>query len=123
MKFDRPTKKINLGNKKIVGYTPNKNMEIDHMYINGRHPEDPHHYIYETGVDFMVYVLKGEGTIYENEIKHQVKPGDVLFIPKNSKFAAEGKDFEYLTFEVPAWYKEQASIVDKEGNLIEETNI
>lgn len=115
------TKFVDLGNKTIRKFTPNEDMEVNHMVISGRHPEHRDHYIYETGVAFMVYILKGTGIIYENDDKYEANTGDVFYIPTNTRFAAEGQDFEYLTFEHPAWFPEQASIVDSKNKLIEDT--
>ncbi len=59
---------VDLGTKKIYKYTaPDNNLEINRMEMDGRNPENPNHYILETGVHFMVYVTKGEGKIYCND--------------------------------------------------------
>lgn len=111
---------VDLNTKIIKKYTaPDKMLEFNHMTLTGRNPENPMHYIFETKVHFMVYILKGEGEIYCNEATYHVEAGDVVDVPINTKFAAEGKNFEYLTAESPAWFPEQASIVDADKNIIE----
>ena len=114
-------KVVDLGTKKILKYTsPDSRLELNRMTIDGRHPNDPNHYIYEVGVDFMVYGIKGKGIIYVDAERYEIGAEDAVYVPRNSKFAAEGQDFEYLTVESPAWYPEQAFIVDSEGNNINE---
>jgi mannose-6-phosphate isomerase-like protein (cupin superfamily) len=113
---------VDLGTKKILKYTgTDRKLEINHMYINGRHPDNPGLFIFESDVAFMVFILKGNGRIYCNDTWYTVEPEDVIEVPPKTKFAAEGNDFEYLTVEHPAWYPEQASIVDDQGNKVEQT--
>jgi catechol 2,3-dioxygenase-like lactoylglutathione lyase family enzyme len=115
---------VDLSTKIIKKYTADdKRIEINKMSINGRNPENPKHFIYETECRFMVYVLKGSGKLYCDEEVFEVSEGDVVDVPTHAKFAAEGIDFEYLTFEAPAWFPSQAFIVDDKGNIIEETKV
>ena len=111
-----------LGTKTIRKYTsPDKQLEVNCLTVNGRHPEEPGQFIYEVGVAFMVYVIKGKGKFWVGEKEYIAEVGDVLYIPRATKFAVEGKDLEYLTFETPAWYSAQAFIVDGKGKVIENT--
>jgi mannose-6-phosphate isomerase-like protein (cupin superfamily) len=113
---------VDLKTKVILKYTSeDKKREINHMKISGRNPENADFFIYETEVDFMVYVIKGSGKIYCDDQVFEVGEGDVIDVPKKVKFAAEGKNLEYITAEYPAWFKEQAFIVDKKGNVVENT--
>jgi len=111
---------VDLKTKIIRKYTArDKNLEFNHMTLSGRNPEESNHYIFETKVHFMVYVVKGQGKIYVNNDVFSVVEGDVVDVPPNTRFAAEGTDFEYLTTETPAWFPEQAFIVDINNNEIE----
>ncbi len=111
---------INLGTKRILKYTSqDRSLEINHMFMSGRQPEREGLYNLESLCHFMVYVLKGSGTFYVEDEVINIGEGDVLDISANTKFATEG-DFEYLAFESPAFTLEQASIVDIDGNIIEE---
>lgn len=115
---------VDLGTKVILKYTaPDKKLEFSHMTISGRHPDNPNHFIFEKGCHFMVYIVKGKGKIYCDEEVFDVSEGDVVDIPTHTKFAAEGKDFEYITVEHPAWYAKQAFIVDKKGKVVEDTKV
>jgi mannose-6-phosphate isomerase-like protein (cupin superfamily) len=59
----------------------------------------------------MIYVIKGSGKIYVGDSIFQVTAGDVVDVPPGNKFACAGKDFEYITFDVPAFYPEQSEII------------
>lgn len=114
-------KVVNLGTKIILKYTSSDGqLEVNHMTIHGRHPDNPAHFIFETKVTFMVFILKGKGRISRDDEIIEVEPEDVIEFPTSTRFAAEG-DFEYLTFEHPAWFASQASIVDKNNVKIENT--
>lgn len=113
---------VDLGTKVIRKYTAiDKLLEVNRMTLSGRHPENKDHFIFETKVHFMLYVVKGKGKIYCDNDIFEVEEEDVIDIPVNTRFAAEGTDFEYLTIEAPAWFPEQAFIVDKNNKIIENT--
>lgn len=115
-------KVVDLGSKIIRKYTAiDKSLEINHMTIQGRHPEAENHFIFETDVAFMVYVLKGEGTIYVGEEELFVGPEDAVYVPKSTKYAVKSEHLEYITAESPAWFPEQAHIVDEHKNITEDT--
>lgn len=105
--------------KVIRKYTsPDKQLEINYMILNGRTPEKEGTFLCETKLHFMVIVIRGKGrTFLENEV-FNVEEGDCVDVPAGTKFAAEGYNFEYITAESPAWYPEQAKIVDKDGNVL-----
>jgi len=109
---------VDLGAKIIRKYTAlDKQLEVNHMILNGRTPEKAGTFLCETKVHFMAFVIKGKGKIFLGEEIFEVGEGDCVDVPLGTKFAAEG-DFEYITAENPAWYPEQASIVDKNGNKV-----
>jgi mannose-6-phosphate isomerase-like protein (cupin superfamily) len=111
---------VDLGTKVILKYTaPDKLLEVNRMTLSGRNPKNLDHFIFETKVHFMVYVVKGKGKIYCDDEVFLVEEEDVVDIPINTRFAAEGTDFEYLTIESPAWFPEQAFIVKKDGLVVE----
>lgn len=111
-------KVVDLGTKTIKKYTASdKQLEINYMILNGRTPEKVGTFLCETKVHFMALITKGKGRIFvENDI-FEVSEGDCVDVPAGTKFAAEG-NFEYITAENPAWYPEQAQIVDKNGNKV-----
>lgn len=108
------------GAKKIIKYTAmDKKLEINHMILSGRTPDKEGTFICETKVHFMAFVIKGEGKMYVGDEVYGMSVGDCVDVPPGTKFAAEGTDFEYITTESPAWYSEQSTIVDKDGNVVE----
>jgi mannose-6-phosphate isomerase-like protein (cupin superfamily) len=58
----------------------------------------------------VIYITKGSGIIYAGDEKYEVSVGDVVFVPTENKFAAEG-DMEYVTVDTPAFYPEQSEEV------------
>jgi mannose-6-phosphate isomerase-like protein (cupin superfamily) len=103
------TNKIDLGTKIIYKYpTPTKLFDVGLMIVNGRHPEDPKTFILETDCSFAMYITKGAGQDFVRDDTFQVKSKDVIFVPANHKFAVEG-NFEYVTFDSPAFYPEQST--------------
>ena len=59
--------------------------------------------------------------MYLNDEEYEVGVGDVVDVPVKTRFAVEGKNMEYLAVESPAWFPEQAFIVDSKGKVIEDT--
>ncbi len=108
----KDTRKVDLGTKTIYKYpAPSKLLELNHMKLNGRHPEKKDEFILEHDCQFIVYVIKGKGKIYAGDEVFEVRVGDAVYVPTETRFAAEGKGFEYITAETPAWYPEQAEII------------
>lgn len=98
---------MDLGTKIIRKYTASdKQLEINHMILNGRTPEKERTFLCETKVHFMVYVIKGNGKMFCGEDIFEVSESDSVDVPAGTKFAAEG-NFEYITAESPAWYQAQ----------------
>ena len=101
------TNLIDLGTKKIYKYpTPTKEMDLGKMVVNGRHPVEPNTYFIEHVCSFVLYVTKGNGMVYAGDETFELGVGDVVFVPKNNKYAVEG-NFEYITFDSPAFFPEQ----------------
>jgi mannose-6-phosphate isomerase-like protein (cupin superfamily) len=119
IEFMKPTKytfsqtnRIDLGTKVIYKYpTPTMEFDIGHMVVNGRHPQEPHKFALETKCSFVMYIIKGTGTVYVNDETLEVVAQDVVFVPAKTKFAVEGI-FEYITFDAPAFFPEQSEEVD-----------
>ncbi len=104
----KDTNKIDLGTKVIYKYpTPTKEFDIARMVVKGRNPEKKNKYLLEHGCDFVIYIIKGVGKVYAGKEIFDVKLNDVVFVPKENKFAVEG-NFEYITVDVPAFYLEQS---------------
>ncbi|RJR15663.1 hypothetical protein C4579_01765 [Candidatus Microgenomates bacterium] len=107
----KDTNKIDLGTKVIYKYPiPTKLFDIGHMVVKGRHPEN-NKYVLEQDCDFVIYVIKGFGKIHAGEDIFDVTVDDVVFVPKGNKFAAEGV-MEYITVDIPAYYKEQSEEIE-----------
>jgi mannose-6-phosphate isomerase-like protein (cupin superfamily) len=81
------------------------------MVVKGRHPKESNKFILEHACNFVIYVVKGEGKIYAGDETFEVKVDDVVFVPTDNKFAAEG-EMEYITVDVPAFYIEQSEEVE-----------
>ena len=110
----KDTKKVDLKTKVIYKYPAlSRLLELNYMIVNGRHPENESEYIIEHDCQFIVYITKGNGKIYAGAEIFNVKVGDTVYVPKENKFAVEGKGLEYITAETPAWYPEQAEVVSK----------
>jgi mannose-6-phosphate isomerase-like protein (cupin superfamily) len=104
----KQAKKIDLGTKLIYKYpTPTKEMDIARMVVKGRHPKGKNKYILEHECSFVIYVIKGKGQVFAGDELFRVKVGDVVFVPKENKFAVKG-EMEYITVDVPAFYLEQS---------------
>jgi len=111
---------VDKGLKKIIKYTSlDKSLEINHMILNGRTPEKEDQFLCETKVHCMMLIIRGSGKMYVGEDIFEVSEGDCIDVSAGTKFAAEGHNFEYITAESPAWYPEQATIVDKNGQILE----
>lgn len=105
--FDQANR-IDLGTKVIYKYpTPTKLFDVGRMVVKGRHPEDPQIFIIEHECSFVMYITRGKGRVYAGDKAFDVVPEDVVFVPSEHKFAVEG-DFEYITFDAPAFYLEQS---------------
>ncbi len=108
----KDTFKIDLGSKIIYKYpSPDKSVDIGLMIVKGRHPESQKKFILEHGCSFVMYITKGEGIVYAGDEKFDVTVGDVIFVPKENKFAVDG-DFEYVTVDTPAFYPEQSEEIE-----------
>ena len=101
------TDQINLDTKTIFEY-PNfsENMSVANMVVNGRHPEEENTFTLEHECQFVMYVVKGNGTVYAGDEIFEVKENDVVYVPVKNKFAVEGS-LEYITFVNPAFFPEQ----------------
>lgn len=104
------TKLVDLGNKKIYEYgLPTKLLSVAYMIVAGRHPEKG--FVKEKDCTFVIFVTKGKGKYIMLDKTVELKKDDVLLVEKNTKFAVEG-NFEYVTFDIPAYYEEQSQVVD-----------
>lgn len=104
--------KIDLGSKVIFKYPiPTKEFDIARMVVNGGNPKGANKYLLEHKCNFVMYVIKGQGKVYAGEEVFDVIVNDVVFVPKENKFAVEG-EFEYITVDVPAFYLEQSEEIE-----------
>lgn len=111
----KDVRKINLGTKTIFKYpTSTKTMDVARMVVKGRHPEGKNKFVIEHDCSFAIYVINGKGKVYAGDQIYMIKPRDVVFVPKENKFAVEG-NMEYITFDSPVFYVEQSEQV--EGKL------
>jgi len=104
--------RVDLGSKVIHKYpTPTKRYDIARMVVKGRFPKD-NQYTYNSVCDFFIFVLEGTGKVYAGDEIFEVKPQDIVFVPKKNKYAVDGY-FSYVTIDVPAFYDDQAQIVSE----------
>ena len=104
--------KVDLGTKIIYKYpTPTKDIDVAKMVLNGRHPKGSKTFVIEHTCSFIMSITKGKGTVYAGDEKFTVGVGDVIFVPKENKFAVEGK-LEYTTIDTPAYFREQTEIIE-----------
>ncbi len=80
------------------------------MKIKGRHPEKNDSFLVEHVCNFIMYVTKGKGIVFAGNQAIRVQKDDVVYIPKNTRFAVEGI-FEYVTVDSPGFYPEQSEEV------------
>jgi mannose-6-phosphate isomerase-like protein (cupin superfamily) len=103
----KDSKLINLGTKKIHSFPlQTRMMSVAYMQIQGRHPEGKG-FLLEHDCQFVIYVTKGKAKIFAGDQIFEVKVGDVVFVPTETKFAVEG-DVEYVTVDTPGFYPEQS---------------
>ena len=113
----KDTEKIDLKTKVIYKYPSlSRLLELNHMIVNGRHPENKDEHVIEHDCQFIIYITKEAGKVYAGDEIFNVKTGDVVYVPTENKFAVEGNNFEYITIDTPAWYPEQAETVSIKGN-------
>jgi len=106
-------------NKTIKRYpSASRTIEMNVMTVNGRSPMNSDHYIYNALVHFMIYITKGTGVFYVDNIAYETSAGDVLDVPPKTRFAVSGEGLEYVTVESPAFLPEQSYIVDVKGNIV-----
>jgi mannose-6-phosphate isomerase-like protein (cupin superfamily) len=104
---------INLGTKTIHSYPlKTRTLSVAYMVVKGRHPENQNKFLLEHDCQFIINVTKGTGTIYAGNEKYDVKTGDVIYVPNDNKFSAEG-DMEYVTADSPGYYPEQSTEIDE----------
>jgi mannose-6-phosphate isomerase-like protein (cupin superfamily) len=105
--------KIDLGTKTILKYpTSTKLMDVAKMVVRGRHPQKENAFINEKECNFIMYITSGKGTVYAGDEVFEVTEEDVVIVPKGNDFAVEG-ELEYITFDTPAFYLEQATEIQK----------
>lgn len=107
--------KIDLGTKAIFKYpTPTKRFDVAKMVLNGRHPKGKDTFVLEHDCSFVMFITKGTGRVFAGSEVFDVVPEDVVFVPSENKFAVEG-NLEYITFDIPAYYKEQSEEIKVQG--------
>lgn len=107
-------------NKTIKRYpSTSRVIEMNVMTVNGRSPINADHFIYNSLVHFMIYVIKGKGVFYVDDKTFETSEGDVLDVPPKTRFAVSGQGLEYVTIENPAFFAEQSYIVNSKGDVVE----
>ena len=105
--------KIDLGTKIILKYpTPTKSMDVGKMIVKGRYPQEEGVFYNNRECSFVIYVISGKGTVYAGKEVFAVVSEDVVFVPTGNSYAVDG-DFEYITFDTPAYYEKQSTKVQK----------
>jgi mannose-6-phosphate isomerase-like protein (cupin superfamily) len=84
----KDAKSVELGTKMIRKYTSmNRDLEVNHMKISGRHPANKNHFLYETACHLMLFILSGSGHFICEQEEFILRKGDVLEILPKTKFA------------------------------------
>lgn len=88
-----------------------KDINFAVININSRSPKIG--YQGNTECKELLYIIKGNGTMFmkENNEKVDFNQGDVIIINKNEDYAFEG-NFEAAVSCTPAWYSEQHKYID-----------
>ncbi|MEV0231346.1 AraC family ligand binding domain-containing protein [Nonomuraea sp. NPDC050786] len=64
--------------------------------------------------DFVYYVIEGRGTFHIEDRCEHCNPGDLVTIPKGSKFTYEGDGLRMLLTSTPPWWPGQEQVFDAE---------
>ncbi len=87
--LDEPSEEVTVAGAKgvslrtVIGEkdgAPNFNMRIISFEPDGQSPSHSHSHDYE----HEIYVVKGVGSVEVDGKKHDIKPGDVVYIPANA---------------------------------------
>ncbi len=115
--------------KKVL-YDKNKSIEVEKGYIvdnyiskdddigysvvrthlDGRHP-----FMKNTNSNRTYYLINGEASFYINDQIINVSSGEMMIIPKNTKYAFKGK-FDAILIDCPAFDVKYDVIYDEEIN-------
>ena len=115
--------------KKVI-YDKNKSIEVEKGYIvdnyiskdddigysvvrthlDGRHP-----FMKNTNSNRTYYLINGEASFYINDQIINVSSGEMMIIPKNTKYAFRGK-FDAILIDCPAFDVKYDVIYDEEIN-------
>lgn len=111
-----------------ITYEPSKSIEVEKNYIvdnylsqkdnmgysivrthlNGKHP-----YMKNINSNRTYYLLKGEATFYFDDNRITVEEGDMIVIPKDTKFAFKGI-FDAILVDSPAFNPDDDVIYNEE---------
>lgn len=113
--------------KKVI-YDKNKSIEVEKGYIvdnyiskdddigysvvrthlNGKHP-----FMKNTNSNRTYYLINGEASFYINDQMINVSSGEMMIVPKNTKYAFKGK-FDAILIDCPAFDVKYDVIYDEE---------
>lgn len=113
MKITRKEAFVVKPNKNTVVYSypsPNKNISVALIKVNGRHPANQGEFFIETKCHVLFYFLKGSGKVVIEDKTFKVKSSDTVIVKSGIKYYLEGK-FEYIASTSPAYFPEQNKIV------------
>ncbi|MFI6732246.1 cupin domain-containing protein [Nonomuraea sp. NPDC050451] len=76
--------------------------------INGRVPA----WLRQRECDFVYYVIEGRGTFHIEDRHEHCRAGDLVTIPKGSKFTYEGHGLRMLLASTPPWQPAQEQVFE-----------
>ncbi len=92
-------------------FEPNRHLaSSSHLIveIDGRLPA----WLKQCECDFVYYVLDGEGTFLIGDHKEDCRQGDLVTVPKGTRFSYEGSGLRMLLTSTPPWESAQEQVLD-----------
>ena len=84
-----------------------------HVVIPPNRMSRPHYHPY---AEETYYILKGKGMIVINDVKHDMLPGDAVFISppeKHQIFTVGNEDLEFIVISAPPWEPTNSVYLDE----------
>jgi mannose-6-phosphate isomerase-like protein (cupin superfamily) len=101
-------------------FTPSDALEsTSHLIveIDGQLPS----WLRQNECDFVYYVLKGRGQFFIEDREEACARGDLIRVPKGSKFTYKGHRLRMLLTSTPPWWETQEQVLeDSSTHLIDE---
>jgi mannose-6-phosphate isomerase-like protein (cupin superfamily) len=110
IKLSSAEKFENSGECTVFEYGKVNNIDGCVALINGKYPTQ--HFILNNECDMVVYVVSGTGKVTSGDEVIELESDDVIFIPKQEKYAWEGDDLKLFISCNPAFTPDQYAEVE-----------